>query len=227
MLGQRIRLLRKERELSQSALALRMGVTQQAIGKWETGKSTPDYHVLVKLARALGIEPDQLFDPADFSPAVGPQKRREEDSRESARRRWIEEMGIAPGASFKQEMVPVLGVVRAGYGLPADEEEMGWEPASVKDPSQYFYLVVQGDSMEPGIRDKDLALVRKQPALEDGDIGVVVYGDGEGTIKRYHKKGDTVALQAFNPAYETLILAGAELEKLFIIGKVMETKTRW
>jgi repressor LexA len=81
--------------------------------------------------------------------------------------------------------------------------------------------------MEPGIRDKDLALVRKQATLEDGDLGVVVYGDGEGTLKRFHRKGNTVALQAFNPAYETLILAGEELEKLYIIGKVVETRTKW
>ena len=202
MIGQRIKRLRRERELSQSALALRMGLTQQAIAKWETGKSSPDYHMLVKLAKALDVEPDMLFDTADH-------------------------FGAGRAGYYGRHMVPVLGVVRAGYGLPAEEEERGQEPAEVKDPSQYFYLVVQGDSMEPGIRDKDLALVRKQSTLEDGDLGVVVYGDGEGTIKRYHRKGETVALQAFNPAYETLILAGEDLERLYIIGKVVETKTRW
>jgi len=202
MIGQRIKALRKERELSQSALALRMGLTQQAIGKWETGKSSPDYHMLVRLAHALGVEPELLFDSADF-------------------------FGVGRERYYGEQMVPVLGVVRAGYGLPAEEEAQGREPADVRDPSQYFYLVVQGDSMEPGIKDKDLALIRKQSILEDGDLGVVVYGDGEGTIKRYHRKGDTVALQAFNPAYETLILAGEDLERLYIIGKVVETKTRW
>ena len=134
---------------------------------------------------------------------------------------------IRPYIPHEHKSIPVVGVVRAGYGLQAEEDGLSMELAAVHDPSRYFYLVVQGDSMEPGIRDKDLALIRKQPTLEDGDLGVIIFGDGEGTIKRYHKKGETVALQAFNPAYETLILSGDELEKLYIVGKVIETKTRW
>ena len=224
MIGDRIKTLRKERGLSQSALALRMGLTQQAIGKWEAGRSTPDYHMLVRLARALGIEPDLLFDPQDF-----PQTNDSGlfDGKEDFRRRWMEENELRLAIPDAQRMVPVLGTVKAGYGLPAEESGQGREPAMVKDPSRYFYLVVQGDSMEPQIRNQDLALVRKQPVLDDGDLGVFVFGDGEGTIKRFHKKSDSVELQAFNPAYETLILSGEEIEKLYIIGKVVETKTRW
>ena len=189
MIGRRLKGLRQEAGLSQSALALRMGITQQAIAKWESEKSTPDYHMLVKLADALGVSPDRLFS--------------------------------------TQSQVPILGEVKAGYGFYAVEEVLGVEQAAVKDPEQYFYLIVQGDSMEPKIHDRDLALVRRQPSLEDGDLGVIIYGDGEGTIKRFYRKGDTVALQAFNPAYETLILSGYELDRLTIIGKVVETKTRW
>jgi len=202
-IGQQIKSLRKVRGLSQAALAFRLGLTQQAVAKWEADRSSPDLPMLVKLASVLEIEPDQLLGTLANA------------------------FDIRPYMPDEQKPVPILGVVRAGYGLPADEEDQGLELASVSDPSRYFYLVVQGDSMEPGIRDQDLALIRKQSTLEDGDLGVVVYGDGEGTIKRYHKKGPTVALQAFNPAYETVILSGEELEKMYIIGKVIETKTRW
>jgi len=206
VIGRRIKELRKEKGLSQGALALRLGLTQQAIGKWETGRSAPDYYMLVRLARALEVEPDTLFEKdrhnADYAPSF-----------------------VLPPDG--RVMIPVLGLVKAGYGLEAQREYGQYEPASVKDASQYFYLRVTGDSMEPRIRDKDLALVRKQAVLEDGDLGVFIYGDGEGTIKRYYKKGDTVALQAFNPAYETMILSGDDLDKLWIIGKVIETKTSW
>jgi len=224
MIGDRIKALRKERGLSQSALALRMGLTQQAVGKWEAGRSTPDYHMLVRLARALRVEPDLLFDPQDF-PLTGNSAL--SNRKEDFRRRWIAEKEIPLALPHEQKMVPVLGAVKAGYGLPAEESGQDREPAMVKDSSRYFYLVVQGDSMEPRIRDQDLALVRKQPVLDDGDLGVFVVGGEEGTIKRFHKKGDCVELQAFNPAYETLVLRGEELEKLYIIGKVVETKTRW
>ena len=61
MIGQRIKALRREKELTQGALALRLGLTQQAVAKWESGQSAPDYHMLVKLAEALAVEPDTLF----------------------------------------------------------------------------------------------------------------------------------------------------------------------
>ena len=221
MLGERIKSLRKEKHLSQAALALRLGLTQQAVGKWETGLSSPDFPMLIKLAKALEIEPSRLFDPsAEQDAAILA-------SSATLVQRSVAAMDIRPFLSTELVPIPVLGVVRAGYGLPAEEEVLDVEPAAVRDPSRYFYLVVQGDSMEPGIRDQDLALVRMQPSLDDGDIGVVIYGDGEGTIKRFLRKGRTVALQAFNPAYETVILSGEDLDKLYIIGKVIETKTRW
>ena len=61
------------------------------------------------------------------------------------------------------------------------------EYACVKDPENYFFLVVKGDSMEPRISDGDLALVHRQNTLDNGDLGVLVYGaDGEGTLKKSH-----------------------------------------
>ena len=94
-------------------------------------------------------------------------------------------------------------------------------------PSEYFYLMVKGDSMEPRIKDGDLALVHRQASLENGDLGVIVYGDDEGTLKKYFKNGDTIILQPFNPAYESLILTKEDLDHVYIAGKVVETKTKW
>ena len=76
-----------------------------------------------------------------------------------------------------------MGTVRAGYDALAFEEDYGTEYASVKDPQNYFYLVVKGDSMEPRISDGDLALIHRQNTLDNGDLGVMVYGDGNGTLK--------------------------------------------
>ena len=52
------------------------------------------------------------------------------------------------------------------------EEDYGEDYARVKDPQNYFYLLVKGDSMEPRIFEGDLALVRRQQTLESGDLGV-------------------------------------------------------
>ena len=73
-----------------------------------------------------------------------------------------------------------------------------------------------------------LALVHKQDTLENGDLGVLVYGDeGEGTLKRYIQRGNCVVLQPFNPAYNELVIKGEDLNNLHIAGRVVETKAKW
>lgn len=59
--GQNIRSLRLKRHVSQEELAETIGVTIQAISKWETGKANPDIMLLPKLAEYFGIAIDNLF----------------------------------------------------------------------------------------------------------------------------------------------------------------------
>ena len=51
MFAERLKELRKMRRFSQHALAERLGISQQAVGKWETGKSTPDPATLREIER--------------------------------------------------------------------------------------------------------------------------------------------------------------------------------
>lgn len=204
MLGSRLKELRKENKVTQSALAEELGVTQQAVGKWETGRSSPDPDTLLRLAEYFGVSTDSLL------------------GREGAR------LGqVMPYVPASETQIPVVGSVRAGYGALAFEDSFGTESANVRDPENYFYLLVKGSSMEPRIQDGDLALVHRQPVLDDGDLGVVVYGEGEGTLKKFFRKGNAIVLQPFNSDYDTLILSGEELDHLYIAGKVVETKARW
>ncbi len=204
MFGERIQQLRKEKGLTQTALAEALGVTQQAVGKWETGRSSPDPATLMRLAEYFGVSVDSLL--GRTTPLSSQ---------------------VRPYTAASEVLIPVVGSVRAGYGALAFEEDRGVEPATVRDPDSYFYLQVKGDSMEPRIRDGDLALVHRQPTLDDGDLGVIVYGDGEGTLKCFRRKGNAIILQPFNPAYDPVILAGEDLEQLYIAGRVVETKARW
>lgn len=195
-------MLRKERKMSQSQLARELQITQQAVGKWETGKSTPDLDTLRKIAEYFQTSVDFL---------LGIDK--------------LVENAIAVDSG--DYAIPIIGTVRAGYNALAYNEDFGVEYANVRNPEEYFYLIVKGDSMEPRIKDGDLALVHKQSTLNDGDLGVIVYGDNEGTLKRFVKKGDTVILQPFNPEYEAKVITGEELNDVYIAGKVVETKTKW
>ena len=203
MFAETLKKLRRTKKISQVALAEHLGITQQAVGKWETGRSQPDPQTLRSLADYFDVTTDYLLGRAGRAPVVG-------------------------YAAAGEHPIPVVGTVRAGFGALALEEDCGVEYARVKVPENYFYLIVRGNSMEPRIQDGDLALVHRQNALEDGDLGVIVFGDdGEGTLKKFMRRGNTVILQPFNPEYQPQILVGEELEQLYIAGKVVETKTKW
>lgn len=210
MFAERLKMARKAKKYSQAEVSRLLGVTQQAVGKWETGRSTPDPQTVARLAEILDTTADVLLGLQAESPAGAGAVGRNAFSR------------------YTQCLIPVVGTVRAGYGALAFEEDYGSEYASVKDPQNYFYLVVKGDSMEPRISDGDLALVHRQSTLDNGDLGVMVYGtDGEGTLKKYIQRGNAVVLQPFNPAYEELVIKGEDLDHLYIAGKVVETKAKW
>ncbi|NLT14657.1 MAG: transcriptional regulator, partial [Clostridiales bacterium] len=54
-----------------------------------------------------------------------------------------------------------------------------------------------------------------------------ICGDNEATLKKYYFSDGAVTLVPFNDAYKTVTLRGRELERLMIVGKVVETKTKW
>lgn len=210
MFAERLKLARKAKNLSQAEVSRLLGVTQQAVGKWETGRSTPDPQTVARLAEILDTTADTL---------LGLQEQSEQPRSAVGRHAF---------SAYTECLIPVVGTVRAGYGALAFEEDYGQEYASVKDPENYFYLVVKGDSMEPRIFDGDLALVHRQNTLDNGDLGVMVYGsDSEGTLKKYIQRGNAVVLHPFNPNYEEKVIRGEELDYLHIAGKVVETKAKW
>ena len=59
--GKRISLFRQKAGLSQTVLAERLGVTAQAVSKWETGKGLPDIALIEPLAKALGVSVAELL----------------------------------------------------------------------------------------------------------------------------------------------------------------------
>ena len=202
MISENLFTLRKAKKLSQEQVAEAVGVSRQAVAKWETGRSTPDTDTLQKLSSIFKVSIDNL---------LGVEKS-------------LDNAFTTAGTDFA---IPIIGTVKAGYNSLAYNEDFGVEYANVHNPKDYFYLIVKGDSMEPRIKDGDLALVHKQNTLENGDLGVIVYGDNEGTLKRFVKSDNMIILQPFNPEYEAKIITGDDLNNVYIAGKVVETTTKW
>ncbi len=69
-IGKRIALLRKEKGLTQEDLANAMGVSPQAVSKWENDQTCPDISALPKLSKLLGVTVDELLSGKEELPAV-------------------------------------------------------------------------------------------------------------------------------------------------------------
>ncbi len=104
--------------------------------------------------------------------------------------------------------VPVLGRIAAGTPIEAlqDHTHNITVPMDMLGAGEHYALEVKGDSMiQAGILDGDVALIRRCETATNGDIVVALVDDQEATLKRLRKRGDTIALEAANPAYETRI----------------------
>ena len=60
-IGAKIAELRREHNMKQDELAEMLGVTPQAVSKWENGASMPDISLLPKIAQIFGVTIDDLF----------------------------------------------------------------------------------------------------------------------------------------------------------------------
>lgn len=68
-LAEKIYTHRKRMGFSQEELAERLGVTRQAVSKWEVGTSVPELETVVALARTFGVTTDYLLSDEDPAPA--------------------------------------------------------------------------------------------------------------------------------------------------------------
>jgi repressor LexA len=105
--------------------------------------------------------------------------------------------------------VPVMGRIAAGTPIEAIQQRSHVinMPPDLLSAGEHFALEVRGDSMiEAGILDGDIALIRRSEAAETGDIVVALIDDEEATLKRFRRRGASIALEPANPSYEVRIL---------------------
>ncbi len=104
--------------------------------------------------------------------------------------------------------MPLYGRIAAGVPIEAlrDPNDYMTVPLSMLGSGDHFALEVAGDSMiEAGILDGDTAIIQRSETAENGAIVVALVDDQEATLKRLRRRGDSVALEPANAAYETRI----------------------
>lgn len=104
--------------------------------------------------------------------------------------------------------IPVMGRIAAGVPIDAIQHKTHSisVPPEMLSGGEHYALEVRGDSMiEAGIFDGDTVIIRNGNTATPGDIVVALVDEEEATLKRFRRKGASIALEAANPAYETRI----------------------
>jgi repressor LexA len=124
-------------------------------------------------------------------------------------------------------VVPVMGRIAAGTPVSAIQNRshsIALSPDFLT-PGEHYALEVRGDSMiEAGILDGDIVVIKRQDTANTGDIIVALIDEEEATLKRFRRRGSSIALEAANPAYETRVLGP---DRVKIQGKLISLVRRY
>jgi repressor LexA len=130
-------------------------------------------------------------------------------------------------ADGRGDGVPILGRIAAGSPIEALQHEIGRiaAPPELMGDGDHFALEVSGDSMiGAGILDGDVVIIRRSETAESGDIVVALIDAEEATLKRLRRRGNSIALEAANPAYETRIFGP---DRVRVQGKLVAMVRRY
>ena len=108
--------------------------------------------------------------------------------------------------------VPIEAISQASHNVAVPQSMLAGS-------GEHYALEVRGDSMiEAGINDGDVVIIRETSVADNGDIVVALVEDQEATLKRFFRRGNSVALEAANPAYETRVFTD---DKVKVQGKLV------
>ncbi len=118
------------------------------------------------------------------------------------------------------QKIPMLGKIAAGTPI----EAISNYDQCIEVPKNYLFsensyaLTVEGDSMiDEGIFDGDTVVISKITNVNNGDIVVALIDKEEATLKKFRKKGDSIALEPANKHYKTQIFGP---DRVTIQGKM-------
>lgn len=198
---------RKEKGLTMREVAEAVGVSEATVSRWESGNiANMGRSKIAALSKILDLTPAEIMGIED-----------QPNDRE-----------LIPVEYNPTHKIPVLGRISAGLPLYAEENIEEYIYTELNGGNEYFGLRVEGDSMNAArICDGDIIIVRQQEQVEDGEIAVVMVGDEDATVKRFHREGRNVFLspQSFNPAHKVQVYDLKETS-IRIVGKVVQVVFR-
>lgn len=200
----RLKLLRKQKNLSLEQVGLAVGVGKSTVRKWETGDiANMRRDKITKLAKFFGVTPGYL---------LGWEKATADDTPKNA----------LPIADHVKNTIPLIGTIACGTPILAEENVEEMLPP-LPGIHADMALRAKGDSMvDAGIFDGDIVYINLLPAVDNGTIAAIRIGD-EATIKRCFFENGRMVLHPENKKYQDMIYQGAVLADIKILGRVVGT----
>ena len=215
--GIRFKEERKKKNLTQQDLATLFHLDKSSISKYENGHQRPEMETLINICDYFGVSVEYL---------VGQTDKKEKNINKTDVNNITNLIEIDNNKMVK---IPVLGAIKAGIPMFAEDNIIGYEYVHQEELMQgekYFYLQVKGDSMiNARIYEGDRVRIKKQNFIErNGDIMAVRVNGDEATLKRVYKQENGLVLISENPNYFPIFFPASDIEVGYvsIIGKVVK-----
>lgn len=203
-LSERIRNRRKELKMSQEELANLSGYTDRStISRIEKGLIDLTESKIIAISKALNVSPEHLVGWTEGKTIL------KEKSNVSV---------VYDEVDFLE--IPLYGSISAGYGtMESDFIEMIGVPGLKANGNTYFAVKVRGDSMEPKIPNGSIIVIKKDIAIDSGEIGAFYVND-ENFVKQKKIIKNKLILHSFNFAYDDIVVN--EYDDFKEYGKVVK-----
>nr|DAQ12863.1 MAG TPA: Repressor protein CI [Caudoviricetes sp.] len=211
----RIVSLRNEKNITQSQLAEELDISPSAIGMYEQGRRKPSYELLEEICDYFNVDMDYLMGRSDI-------KNRYQAGLKYDWENKKEEKSNIDIDTINTDyiMIPLYESISAGYGASNSEFiEMIPVFGLKKNGTTYFGVKVEGDSMEPKIPNGSTIIIKKDIAVENGEIGAFCLNE-ENFVKQKKTIKDKLILHSFNLAYEDKVVN--EFDDFVEYGKVVK-----
>lgn len=204
--------------LSQAQLAERVGISQPAIQKMTSGK-TSGSRKMVELARALGVRPEWLSSGGGAMSEDGQKPvavAKDRGDQEHFYRVDVLDITVSagPGSYMISDFVEVLHAIE--FTTEHARALFGNRPES-----EVKVMTVDGDSMSPTLNSGDRLFfdVAMRHFKTDG-VYAFVYGRTF-HVKRLQMQGDKLAVLSDNPTYEKWYIAENNQDQFYVMGKAL------
>ena len=215
---------RERCRMTQEFVAEAVGVSRQAVSKWETGDSLPDAQQFISLCGIYGVsDVHRVFRSKECSedPFYGLNRVGMERANE-----YISMLRENPSFSHQAKItrirrqIPLYDMpASAGSGVFLDSDSYTLIDVDENVPEAATLAVrISGDSMTPLFNDGQIVYVHHQQELENGEIGIFVL-NGEAFCKKLDSESGSVRLISLNPKYQPIKIKYSY--ELRVIGKVV------